>query len=314
MKKLTFSFDNSKKMLANFLLFLPYLIITIVLIILPLIFVFVIPFKPTNDATGNSVSPVADNWNFLGATIWQKIGLSFFAAFIVTLICGILGYGFAYFLSLVKNNSAKIIAICLMTSPMWISFLIKLVGLKELFDTIAQTSNSTYGLIFSLIALVYVNLPIFTLTIYTFLNTIPKNLLEASKDLGKNCVQTFFQVILPFTKNAIISGITLVFLPTLTTAGVTQFMDNSNSGSLIGSILLDKGLEGTSSQIALARVATLSLIICLLILILWVVFVLIPKAIRFYVKNHKQNRASNKTANPLFLKKGFEKAKGAENV
>ncbi|MDE5952992.1 MAG: ABC transporter permease subunit, partial [Malacoplasma sp.] len=274
------SFNVDKKTFSRFLLLAPYLIITILLIVIPLILVFIKPFQPTVDSATNESIAISNNWSFLGATIWEKIGLSFLVAIIVTIVCVIIGYAFAYFLSLSKSLPAKIFAISLMTSPMWISFLIKLVGLKEIFDFINGQANSTYGLIYTIIALVYVNLPTFILTIYTFLNTIPKNLLEASKDLGKNCVQTFFQVILPYTKNAVFSGITLIFLPTLTTAGVTQFMDNSNNGELIGSILLDKGLEGTASQIALARVATLSLVVCLIILVLWSIAVLIPKSIK----------------------------------
>ncbi|MDE5545782.1 MAG: ABC transporter permease subunit [Malacoplasma sp.] len=283
------SFNVDKKTFSRFLLLAPYLIITILLIVIPLILVFIKPFQPTVDSSTNESIAISNNWSFLGTTIWEKIGLSFLVAIIVTIICVVIGYAFAYFLSLSKSLPAKIFAISLMTSPMWISFLIKLVGLKEIFDFINGQANSTYGLIYTIIALVYVNLPTFVLTIYTFLNTIPKNLLEASKDLGKNCVQTFFQVILPYTKNAVFSGITLIFLPTLTTAGVTQFMDNSNNGELIGSILLDKGLEGTASQIALARVATLSLVVCLIILVLWSIAVLIPKSIKHYKKMKKDN-------------------------
>lgn len=284
MLKTKISFNVDKNNISKFLLLLPYFLITLLLIVIPLIIIFIKPFQPTTDTIDGSKIPVSDNWSFLGITVWEKIGLSLLVAIIVTSICVVLGYAFAYFLSLSKNVTSKIIAISLMTSPMWISFLIKLVGLKELFDTIAGSSNSTYGIIYTIIALIYVNLPIFILTIYTFLNTIPKNLLQASKDLGKNSFQTFFLVVLPYTKNAIISGATLVFLPTLTTAGVTQFMDNSNNGSLIGSIMLDKGLEATSSQIALARVATLSLIICLVILVLWTITFIIPKTVKHYRK------------------------------
>lgn len=273
---------------GRFALLIPYIVITILLIVIPLILIFVRPFEASTDSSGGTI-PVSENWSFLGETIWAKIGLSILIAIIVTFFCVVLGYAFAYFLSLSKNLFSKIVAISLMTSPMWISFLIKIVSLKEIFDFIIGSPNSTYGLTCTIIALVYVNLPIFVLTIYTFLNTIPKNLLEASKDLGKNSVQTFFYVVLPYTKNAVMSGIALVFLPTLTTAGVTQFMDNSNSGDLIGSALLDQGLQATSSQIALARVASLSLIICLLVLLLWAFSFLLPKTIKF-IKQNKQRK------------------------
>lgn len=282
------TFEINKKTISKFSLLLPYILITLLLIIIPLILVFIKPFETTIDSTSGNKVPVSNNWQVLGTTIWEKIGISILLAISVTLICSVFGYMFAYFLSLSKNKSSRIIAISLMTSPMWISFLVKIVGIKEVLDVIGGGPNSTYGLIFTILALSYVNLPIFVLTIYTFLNTLPKNLLEASKDLGKNSFQTFFFVVLPYTKNAIISGVTLVFLPSLTTAGVSQFVDNSNDNTLIGGILLDKGMEATTSQIALARVATLSLIICLVILILWSITVLIPKTIKYLKQNKKE--------------------------
>lgn len=283
-------FKVNKSSFGRFALIIPYIVITLLLIVIPLILIFIKPFVESVDSSTGNTIPISENWSFMGQTLWEKIGLSVFVAVIVTLICTILGYAFAYFLSLSKNLFARIIAISLMTSPMWVSFLIKIVSLKEIFDFINAAPNSTYGIGYTIIALVYVNLPIFILTIYTFLNTIPKNLLEASKDLGKNSFQTFIYVVLPLTKNAIISGVSLVFLPSLTTAGVTQFMDNSNNGDLIGSALLDQGLQATSSQIALARVASLSLIICLLVLVVWSVLVLIPKTVRFIRKNKINKR------------------------
>ncbi|MDE5553180.1 MAG: ABC transporter permease subunit [Malacoplasma sp.] len=278
-------FRINKNSLGKFTLLIPYIVITLLLIVIPLILIFIKPFQESIDSSTNSKIPISENWSFLGQTIWEKIGLSILVAVIVTFVCVVLGYAFAYFLSLSKGMISRIVAISLMTSPMWVSFLVKIVSLKEVFDFINNAPNSTYGMGYTIIVLIYVNLPIFILTIYTFLNTIPKNLLEASKDLGKNSVQTFIYVILPLTKNAIVSGIILVFLPALTTAGVTQFIDNSNNGDLIGSALLDQGLQATSSQIALARVASLSLVICLLVLITWSFLVLIPKTVKFIKKN-----------------------------
>lgn len=277
----------------KFLLLLPYILITIVFVIIPLFFIFLKSVTSAKDSVTGEQLPVTDNWNFIGASIFEKIGLSIGVALCTTLFCVLIGYLFAYFLSLSKNLSLKIVAIALITSPMWISMLVKLVGLKTLFDFINGSPNSTFGAIYTIIALTYINLPIFILTIYTFINSIPKNLLQASKDLGKNCFQTFFYVIIPYTKNAIFSGIALVFLPALTNAGVSQFMDNSNDGSLIGNDLLNQGLEASSSEIALARVSALSLVICLLILILWSSFVLIPKAIKYYKHNKKMGVEKN---------------------
>lgn len=278
----------NKGLLNKSLLLSPYIILTILFVVVPIFFIITKSLSPTKDSVTSEILDVSNNWNFIDKTIFEKIGLSFGISIASTIICAIFGYLFAYFLSLSKNKSLKIIAVCLITSPMWISTLIKLVGLKTFFDLMNGSPNSTYGNIYTILALSYINFPIFILTIYTYINSIPKNLLQASKDLGKSSIKTFFCVVVPYTKNAIISGILLVFLPSLTNAGVTQFVNNSNDGSIIGNDLLNQGLESSSSQIALARVSSLSLLICLLILLLWSIFVLIPKAIKTYKKNKEK--------------------------
>lgn len=279
------SFDFVKKESPKLLL-VPFFLLTILLVIAPLITIFIKSFTP--NAEGNY--DVANNWNFIDENLGMKIFMSVVIAFATSIFCLIIGYPFAYFLSLSKKISFKILCVSLITSPIWISFLIRLVGLKTLFDAIADKPNSTYGDIFTIIALVYMNLPLFILTIYTYINSIPKNLLEASRDLGKNSFQTFISVILPYTKNAIISGLTLVFLPSITVAGVSRFMNNSNNGDLIGDTTLQQGQAALVSQIALARVSSLCLLLCAIILVLFSLFVLIPKII----KNRKLKNKGDK--------------------
>ncbi|MDE6646132.1 MAG: hypothetical protein K2J69_02365, partial [Malacoplasma sp.] len=77
------SFNVDKKTFSRFLLLAPYLIITILLIVIPLILVFIKPFQPTVDSATNESIAISNNWSFLGATIWEKIGLSFLVAIIV---------------------------------------------------------------------------------------------------------------------------------------------------------------------------------------------------------------------------------------
>lgn len=276
-------FGNIKTNYKKFLLLIPFFLLTLLLVIIPLIIIFIRSFTPTKDG----LNDVANNWNFIDRTIVEKIFLSIGIALASSLLCLVIGYPFAYFLALGKSKSFKILCVALITSPIWISFLIKMVGLKTLFDTIGGSPNSTYGHIFTIISLVYLNLPLFILTIYTYINSIPKNLLEASRDLGKNNFQTFIYVVLPYTKNAIISALTLVFLPSITTAGVSNFVNNSNDGELIGGTTLQQGQAALVSDIALARVSSLCLIICAIILVLFSIFVLIPKAYKYYkgVKN-----------------------------
>ncbi|GHU32274.1 hypothetical protein FACS1894166_05260 [Bacilli bacterium] len=116
-----------------------------------------------------------------------------------------------------------------------------------------------------MIGLIYLYLPFMIMPIYSVLNDMPKNLVYASYDLGYGPFRTFLKVVVPYTKTALISGITLVFLPSLTTVAVPQFLNNNN-GSMIGDLIVDQGQSGLTSDIALARASTLSLVLSLLML------------------------------------------------
>lgn len=284
------TFGNIKNNINKLLLLLPFFLLTLLLVVIPLIIIFIRSLTPTKEG----LNDVANNWNFIDYTLIEKIFISIGIALASSILCLVIGYPFGYFLAIGKSKSFKILCVSLITSPIWISFLIKMVGLKTLFDTIGGSPNSTYGHIFTIIALVYLNLPLFILTIYTYVNSIPKNLLEASRDLGKNSFQTFIYVVLPYTKNAIISGLMLVFLPSITTAGVSSFVNNSNDGDLIGSTALQQGQAALVSDIALARVSSLCLVICAIILVLFSIFVLIPKAYKSYKYNKGAKNVTNK--------------------
>lgn len=263
-----FIFKSKKK---DIVLLLPFILLTFLFIIIPMIMIFIRSLTPTVSGSIN------ENWNFIDYHVWEKIFLTLGIAIITTIICLIVGYMFAYFLSLSKKKIYKILSISLITSPIWMSMLMKLVGLKTLFDAMNGSPNSTYGNIYTIIALVYINLPLFILTIYNFLDSVPKNLVDASKDLGKNVFQTFFFIIVPYTKNAIISGLSLVFFSSFTAAGVSKFVNNSNNGDLIGGEILDQGQMAPISEIAMARVSALALILSVFMLSLYLTTLVIKK-------------------------------------
>ncbi len=262
--RLTFKNTHGWK---RFGLMLPYILIILIFVIIPLILIIVKSLSPT------SSGGVDLNWNFINGYIWWKIFQSFYIAIFATIFCILLAYPFAYFLSFnVQSKSAKSIIVLLVTAPIWMSFLVKLVGLKTLFDTIAGFQNSTYGDVFTIIGLIYIYLPFMILPIYNTLNDMPKNLIFASKDLGRTNFSTFIHVVIPYTKLALMSGITLVFLPCLTTVAVPQFLNNSSSGSMIGDIIMQEGELAQTSEIALARASALSLLISGILLIAFLLY------------------------------------------
>lgn len=258
------------------LLLLPFILIVLLFIIIPLFLIIYKSFAPVDNLS------FTENWAFIDNYIWGKILQSFLIALLATIICIGISYPFAMFLTFnIRSKNLKAIVVVLVTAPIWMSFLVKIVGLKTTFDLINGTQNSTFGDIYTVIGLVYIYLPFMILPLYNVLSEMPKNLIFASKDLGRSNAATFFYVILPYTFTALAAGVTLVFLPALTTVAVPQFMNGSSSGSMIGDIIMGWGADGQTNELSLARASTLSLVILLLILISYLLYVI---GIKIYKK------------------------------
>ena len=256
------------------LLTLPYILISVFLFLIPLIMVLVKAFLPTSAGSSSL------NWSIMNGFVFQKIFLSIGLALAATAICTLLAYPFAYMLAFNKNKSFKIVVVILVTAPIWSSFLVKLIGLKTFFDICAGYSNSTSGHIFTIIGLTYIYIPFMILPIYNVLDDMPKNLIFASQDLGQGMIKTFFKIIIPYTKTAFYAGLTMVFLPAVTTVAVPQFLNNSTSASTIGDIIVQEGEEGLISDIALARASSLSLVVSIFVLVLYLIIAFSPKVVK----------------------------------
>lgn len=278
-------FVNKFSVGKRFYLIIPFLLISIILIIAPIIVIIINVLQPVN-------SNINDNWQIMTTTIWQKIGKSLWIAVVSTIIVLIISFPFAYGLSIFKNKIFQNLVIFFITTPVWINILIKLIGLKSIFDIINGQINSTYGDIYTILGLIYIYTPFMIMPIFSALQTLPKNLINASKDLGRNNFYTFINITIPWCKTAIISGITLVLLPCFTTVIVSGFMNNNNDGSLIGSVIMNQGDSGLNSKIALARTSVLVLVVSCVTLFVYLTLVYIPK-LYFFIK-HKMVKKNEK--------------------
>ena len=232
-----------------------------------------------------SAGSVVENWNFVNSFIWLKILKSFIVAILATIISVVIAYPFSYFLAFdVKGKTVKMLAVLFITAPTWMSFLVKIIGVKTFFDFINGYSNSTSGDVFTVIGLVYIYVPFMIMPIYNVLKDMPKNLIYASKDLGRGAWSTFINIVIPYTKNALISGLTLVFLPCLTSVSVPQFLNSSSSGSLIGDIIMEEGQLAQTSDISLARASTLALIVFLFLAVGVFIFWFSKKIVKYAMR------------------------------
>lgn len=280
-KKFTNKFSFSQGLLLTF----PYFALTILLVIVPLIVIIVNAFMPS---TGN----IEDNFGIMTGTIWTKIGKSIYVSIISTIFILLISFPFAYMLSLSKSKTWKTIIMVVITAPVWVNMLVKLIGIKTIFDVINGSMNSTYGDIYTILGLTYLYTPFMIIPLYNSLDTIPKNLINASKDLGRNNFQTFFLVVLPWCKSALISGIVLVLLPCFTSVAVPSFLNNNNDSGLIGDVIINQGENGLSSPIALSRTSVLVLVVSAFTLIIYGSIVLTPK-IYSLIKHKINNRGKN---------------------
>lgn len=160
---------------------------------------------------------------------------SFAVAIVTTCVCLALAYPIAYILAQSEWKQKHVIVV-MFVLPMWINFTLRMTALKEIL-TLFEGNLAYYPFLNSVIGMTYDFLPFMILPMYTTLCKLDHSLLEAAEDLGANAVQVFFKVTLPLSVPGIISGVVMVFLPSMTNYVVLDMLYNSTyiMGSLIGS-------------------------------------------------------------------------------
>ena len=210
---------------------IPYALFLILFVIAPL---FVIVYYAFTDGEGKfSFANFANfftSTNTLG-TLFYSFGL----AIVTTLVCLAIAYPTAYILAR-SNIRKKYVLLMLFFLPMWINFTLRITALKEILSLI-EGNISRYPFFNSVVGMTYDFLPFMLLPLYTSLQKMDKSLLEAASDLGANRVTVFLRVTLPLSVPGIISGMTMVLLPSMTNYVVWDMLYNSDyiMGSLIGS-------------------------------------------------------------------------------
>ena len=210
---------------------IPYALFLILFVIAPLVVILYYAF--TNGEGKFSFSNFANfftSTNTLG-TLFYSFGL----AIVVTVVCLLIAYPTAYILAR-SNIKKKYVLLMLFVLPMWINFTLRITALKEILSLI-EGNIAKYPFLNSVIGMTYDFLPFMLLPLYTSLQKMDKSLLEAASDLGANKVTVFMRVTLPLSVPGIISGITMVLLPSMTNYVVLDMLYNSEyiMGSLIGS-------------------------------------------------------------------------------
>ena len=213
----------SRKLLA-----IPYGLFLIIFVVLPLL---IIAYYAFTDGYGNFTFDNLKNFfsgsgndSFFESSKFKTIIQSLLISITSTLICLLIAYPVAYIIAncKLKNKSSLLL---LFVVPMWVNFVLRVNALKELLDWIGIYNISKNWNIFNtILGMVYDFLPFMIMPIYTTIIKIDKSYLEAAKDLGSGNATAFFKVTLPLSKAGIMSGVSMVFLPSMTNYVISNFL------------------------------------------------------------------------------------------
>lgn len=255
---------NKRSFLERFAA-VPHTVWAVLFILAPLLFVAYFAFT---DTYGNFT---LDNIAMLSGYTHIFV-LSICFALIATTICLLIGYPLAYIISQLSPRKQKLLIVFLML-PMWISLLIRTYSLMAILDNGGLLNSllvtlgldkvkivGTSGAV--ILGMVYDFLPYMVLPIYTSMSKLDKRYLEAASDLGCNSIKTLFRVTLPLSLPGVISGITMVFVPSISTFYISQKL-GGGSFDLIGDTIERQFKNVSTYNIG----AAISLVMMILILI-----------------------------------------------
>ncbi|MCI7106360.1 MAG: ABC transporter permease [Agathobacter sp.] len=226
----------------------PYLIWIIGFIILPMIMIVGYAFSGSDgNLTLEYITSIANETNR------KALGLSLELGIICTLICLIIAYPLAMILNSMQIKNQGLVVFVFML-PMWMNFMLRILAWKLLLSKNGVINTILIGLGLSkiniintpvavVLGMVYDFLPFMLMPIYNSMTRIRKDWIEAARDLGAGSITIFFKIILPLTVSGIISGIVMVFVPSLTSFAISQVLGGGHV-LLIGNVIEQDFMQG----------------------------------------------------------------------
>lgn len=210
---------------------IPYGVFLVCFVIAPLLVIVYFAFtNGTGEFTISHFIEFFTNANTIGTLVYSVA-----VAVATTMACLLLAYPTAYILARGRLKH-RAVMMMIFVLPMWINFTLRMTALKEVL-TLLEGNLAYFPFFNTVIGMTYDFLPFMILPIYTTLLKLDDSLLEAASDLGAGPVQVFLRVTLPLSVPGIVSGVMMVFLPSMTNYVVLDMLYNSTyiMGSLIGS-------------------------------------------------------------------------------
>lgn len=262
---------------------IPYVIWMALFVVAPIIMVVIYAFS---SASGGFT---LDNFAKMG-TYTVVFTRSFKLALIATAICVLIGYPVSYKMSK-EGPRFQRLAMVLIMLPMWMNFLLRTyswmailenngllnqlfrkIGLIALYNNIFGTDISFFRMINTqgavVLGMVYNYLPFMILPIYSVIVKLDHSLIEAARDLGANSVQVFRRVILPLSLPGVLSGITMVFVPSVSTFAISKMLGGGTE-MLLGDLIEQQYTGGAYNPYlgaAISLVMMVIVVICMVVM------------------------------------------------
>ena len=225
----------------------PYIIWSVIMVVLPMLMIVMYAFTKESNSVMN-IRFTLDNFAYFfeDKVFIDVLKRSLVIAVSTTLICILIGYPTAYIMAKLKPKS-QMIMVLMITLPTWINMLVRTYAWRGILDKngLINSLLAVFGIspvklletTFAVVlGMVYNFLPFMILPIHTILSKMDQDLINAAKDLGANNFQVFTKVIFPLSLPGVISGITMVFMPAVSTFVISKLLGGGQF-YLIGNLI-----------------------------------------------------------------------------
>ena len=265
------------------LLSIPYVIWMALFTVAPIVMVVIYAFSAAEGGF------TMDNFASMGtyAVVFTR---SFKLALIATVICLLIGYPVSYFMAK-EGPGFQRVAMMLIMLPMWINFLLRTyawmsildnngllntlfrnIGLIALYNNVFGTEIQYFQMLNTqgavVLGMVYNYLPFMILPIYSVIIKLDHSLLEAARDLGANSMGVFRKVIFPLSLPGVLSGITMVFVPSVSTFAISKMLGGGTE-MMLGDLIEQQFLGGAYNPhlgAAISLVMMIVVVVCMAVM------------------------------------------------
>ena len=262
---------------------IPYVVWMALFVVIPILIMVVYAF------TTEDFGATAENFASMG-TYMSVFVRSFRLAIVATLVCLLIGYPVAYVMA--KEGPAfQRLAMALIMLPMWMNFLLRtyswmsileknglinqffaFIGVFKLINGVFGTNIEYFHMIGTsgavVLGMVYNYLPFMILPIYSVIVKLDHSLLEAARDLGANSMVVFRKVIFPMSLPGILSGVTMVFVPSVSTFAISRLLGGGTQ-MMLGDLIEQQFLGGAYNPhlgAAISMVMMVIVVVCMVVM------------------------------------------------